>query len=418
MKILGLESQSSVKKKLSVMIPKDVVQNAITHKMEEFQQRAKLPGFRKGRVPQSIIKNRFEKDIKYEAELDVIDKTIGDAIQQAKIKAVGSPVIEKMDYSADGDFTYTVVVENIPELDNIDFKRIEIKKLPTPSVTDEQINEALLKIQKKHGILMPVEESRPLKNKDLASVKLTEFDRNNKIIKVHDALLWTVDEKSDKNIYDQIIGMHVGEKRKIALNAEKGSSYKIELKAIKYIKYPPIDDELAKAAGNYNSLDELKSALKKDIEEEIERVNRLMYQDMIVSALLEKYSMELPGSLVKRELENIATNDKDLQEAYVLNDKEHVNGRLKQLAAYVRVGLSTRIFFDAIKTQENIVVTDDELRVAVEKMANQSKETPEHIMESLKKDDNIETVKMHLINDKILDLIIEDAQFIEEGTVT
>lgn len=414
MKILDVETQSSVKKKLSVMIPKDAVHDAMTHKVEEFQKNAKIPGFRKGRVPESIIKNRFEKDIKYEAELELIDHSINDAIEQAHIKAVGSPVIEKTDYNPEGDFTYTVVIENIPEIDHIDFKRIEIKKLPVPPVTDEQVNEAIIKIQRRLGVLMPLEESRPLRDKDLASIKLTELDKNGSVIKAHDDLLWAVDEKLGKDIYDQIVGMLTGEKKKVTVNEAKGIFYKVELKAIKYIKYPPIDDELAKTSGIYNSLDELKSALRKDIEEEIERINKLMYQDIVVSALLKKYPIELPMALVKKELEHIATEDEDLKRAYTMNQKELVENRLKQLETYVRIGLITRIFFDTIKAQVNISVSDEEFKSAVGKLALQNNDTPDHIMEKLTKDDDVDTVKHHLLNDKILDLIIENAQFIEE----
>ena len=88
MKILGVETQSSVKKKVSVMVPKDIVQDTISHKIAEFQKSAKVPGFRKGKVPESVIKSKFENDIKYEAELEVIDHTINSAIEETHIKAI------------------------------------------------------------------------------------------------------------------------------------------------------------------------------------------------------------------------------------------------------------------------------------------------------------------------------------------
>ena len=416
MKILGVETQSSVKKKLSVMVPKDVVNDTMAHKIEEFQKKAKLPGFRQGKVPEAIIKSRFNDDIRYEAELDLIDHSINEAIEQAHIRAVGSPVIEKTDYTGEGDFTYTVLVENIPEIDRIDFKGIELKKLPVPPVTDEQVNEALTKIQKRLGVLMPLEEQRPLRDKDLASIKLTELDDHGKVIKVHDDLLWAVDEKLDKNIFDHIVGMLIGEKRNITVNAEKKLSYRVELKAIKYVKYPPLDDELAKTSGTYNSLEELKSELRKDIKDEIERINKFMYQDMIVSALLKRHPVELPVSLIRKELEHIATEDQELKRAYVMNNKEQVEERIKQLENYIRTGLVTRIFFDTIKNQGNISVAEDDLKSEIAKLARQSNDTPEHVAERLQKDNSMETIKHHLLNDKILDLIIESAQFIEERT--
>ncbi|MCL4557455.1 MAG: trigger factor [Deltaproteobacteria bacterium] len=414
MKVLNVETQSSVKRKLSVLVSKDAVDDALRHKVEEFRKVAKIPGFRKGRVPDSVIKNRFERDIKHEAEIELIDHTINDAIEQAHIKAVGSPIIEKVDYSPEGDFTYTVLIENIPEVDHIDFRGIEIKRLPVPPVTDEQIHEALVKIQRRLGVLMPLEEARPLRENDLASIKLIELDKHGSVVKVHDDLLWAVDEKLGKDVYGQIAGMLVGEKRKVTANEAKDVSYKVELKAIKYIKYPPIDDDLAKTSGTYNSLEELKSALKKDIEEEIGRINRLMYQDIIIAALLKRYPIDLPVSLVKNELEHIATEDEELKKAYARNEKSLVESRLKQLETYVRIGLVTRIFFDAIRTQENIAVSEEELKSAVEDMARQNTDTAEHVMEKLTKNNDVDTVKGHLLNDKILDLIIKNAKFIEE----
>ncbi len=414
MKILGVETQSSVKKKVSVMVPKDVVQDTISHKIIEFQKSAKVPGFRKGKVPESVIKSKFEQDIKYEAELDLIDHTLNTAIEESHIKAVGSPVIEKTDYTGDGDFTYTVIIENIPEIEHVDFKGLELKKLPVPQVTEEQVQEALVKIQKRLGVLMPVEEQRPLRENDLASVKLTELDKQGKPGKVNDDLLWAVNEKLGKNFYDQITGMLVGEKKKITVDAAKNVHFILELKAIKYIKYPPIDDELAKTSGTYNTLEELKSALKRDIEEEIGRINMLMYQDMIVGALLQKHPIELPVSLVKKELEHIATEDEELKRAYAMNNKQEIEDRIKQIDTYVRIGLVTRIFFDTIRNQENVVLSDEELKSEIAHIAHHNNDTPEHIMEKLNKDDSMETIKQHLVNDKILDLIIKNAQFIEE----
>lgn len=416
MKILGVETQSSVKKKLSVMVPRDVVRDTLEQKTGEFQKKAKLPGFRKGKVPESIVKDRFREDIKYEAELDLIDHSINEAIEQAHIKAVGSPVIEKTDYTGDGDFTYTVLVENIPEVSGIEFKGIELKKLPVPPVTDEQVNEALAKIQKRLGVLMPVEEPRPLREKDLASIKLTELDEHGKAVKVHEDLLWAVDEKLDKDMFDHITGMLVGEKRTVPAAQGKKRSYRVELKAIKYVKYPPVDDDLAKTSGSYGSLEELKSALKKDIEEEIRRINRLMYQDMVVSALIKKYPVELPSSLVRKELEHLAAEDQELKRAYVMNDQKQIEDRIKQLDAYIRIGLVTRIFFDAIKNQEQVAVNEDEVKAEITTIARQNNDTPEHMTERLEKENKMETIQHHLLNDKILDLIIENAQFIEERT--
>jgi len=414
MKILDVQTQGSTKKKVSVMVPKELVQEAVSHKISEFQKNIKLPGFRKGKIPEPVIRSRFAQDIKYEAELDLIDNTINQAIKQLNIKAVGSPIIEKRDYTSDGDFTYTVIVENIPEIEHIDFKGIELKKLQVPPVTDEQVQEALEKIQKKMGVLMPLEEQRPLRDKDIASIKLIELDKQGKPKKIDDNIIWAVDEKLGKKFYDQVIGMLVGEKRKITVNEEKNIYYIVELKGIKYIKYPPIDDELAKASGKYNTLEELKLALKKDIEHEIERINRYMYQDMIVAALMERHPIELPLSLVKAEMEHIATEDEALKTAYSMNNKDEVENRLKEIETFVRIGLTTRIFFDAIKKQENIILSDDELRKEIEKIAEQSNETYEHVMESLNKDNRIEVIKNRLLNEKVLDLIMKHAKFIEE----
>ncbi len=414
MKVVNVETQSSVKRKLSVLVPKDAVDDALKHKLEEFRKMAKIPGFRKGRVPEEVIKSRFEKDIRHEAELELIDHTINDALSQANIRAVGSPVLEKADYGPEGDFTYTVLVENLPELGPVDFRGIEIKRLPQPPVTDEQVQEALGKIQKRLGVLMPLEEARPLRDNDLASIRLAELDQHGNVIKVHDDLLWAVDEKLGKKVYEQIVGMLVGEKRKITLSETRGVFYRVELMAIKYIKYPSIDDDLAKTSGIYSSLEELKSALKKDIEEEIGNINRMMYQDIIVSSLLKSYPIDVPMSLIKNELKHIATEDEELKRAHAMNDKDLAEKRLKQLETYVRIGFVTRIFFDAIRMQEGIAVSEEEVKAAVRDLARKNNDTAEHIMEKLVKSNDIETVKGHLLNDKILDLIINHAKFIEE----
>ncbi|MGC8684318.1 MAG: trigger factor [bacterium] len=414
MKILEVQTQGSTRKKVSVMVPKDIMDDTLSRKLLEFKKSVRVPGFRKGKVPESVLKSRFEQDIRYEAELDVIDDTIKKAIEELKIKAVGNPIIEKKDYTGEGDFTYTVIIENIPEIEHVDFKGIELKKLPVPEVTEEQVQEALIKIQKKMGVLMPLAEERPLRDKDIASIKLIELDKLGKPKKVNDDLIWTVDDKLGKEFYDQMIGMLVGEKRKIIINKEKNIQAIVELKSIKYIKYPPIDDELAKATGKYNTLDELKSAIKQDIKNYIEKINKYMYQDMIVAALIERHPIELPLSLVKAEMEQLATFDKELQRAYMMSNKQGIEDRLRDIETYVRIGLVARVFFDAIKKQEGLTLSDEELRQEIEKTAQENNETYEQVMERLNRNNELETFKNRLLNEKVLDLILKNAKFIEE----
>lgn len=416
MKILEVQKQGTSKRKVSIMVPKDTIEDTLSRKILEFKKNVRVPGFRKGRVPESVIKSKFEHDIRYEAELDVIDDTIKKAVEELHIKAIGNPVIEKKDYTSEGNFTYTVVIDSIPEIEHVDFKGIELKKLPSPDVTEEQVQESLVKIQKKLGVLMPLEEQRPLRDKDVASVRLIELDKQGKPKKVNDDLIWMVDDKLGKQFYDQVIGMLVGEKRKVTINKEKNIYAIVELKGIKYIKYPPIDDELAKASGKYNSLDELKLAIKKDIKDYIEKINRYMYQDLIVAALMQKHPIELPLSLVKVEMEQLAASDQELKQAYAMNDKQRIETRLRDIETYVRIGLISRIFFDAIQKQENLTLSDEEIKREIEKTAQENNETYDQVMERLQKNNQLETFKNHLLNEKVLDLILKNAKFIEERT--
>ncbi|MCL4478158.1 MAG: trigger factor [Deltaproteobacteria bacterium] len=410
MKIVNVETVSDVRKRISVVIPKDMTADMIKKEFDKFSKKASIPGFRKGKIPKEIIEERFKKDIEYETGIELIEHTINDALRESNIKAVGSPEVEKMNFEPDGDFSYIVVIENIPEITNIDFKAIELKKLSEPEVTDEQMNAALSDLHKKYGVLTPIEEVRPLRDKDFASVKLIVSDEKGRVKKVYDDLQWALDERLDKTIYEQMPGMLVGEKRKV-INKAKKEIYSIELKTIKYIKYPPIDDEFAKAVGKYNSLEELREDIRKRIEYDIKTFNKVIYRNLIGEALLKKYPVNLPQSIVNEKLKEIASKDSELQKSYQTGDVKAIEERFKDLEKFVRNAFAINVLFEAIESQENIVVSEEELKTAIENVATQNNDTAENITEKLKKDNSMDSLRHQIIDDKILELVLQHAQF-------
>ncbi|MGC8811673.1 MAG: trigger factor, partial [bacterium] len=249
-----IENLNPLEKKISVKIPADVVTREIEATYRSLNQKIKLKGFRPGKIPQSILSRHYKTQVEEEVANKLISTSLAEAVQEYNLVPVSEPNVLNHAFTAEKDFTYAVSFEVKPEFTVQDYLGLEIE-VPEVVVTEEEIEAELKKLQENHAQLKPLEESRPVRERDMVLVDF-EGTLAGQPIEGWKVVNHLVEAGSGTLVGDldkSLIGMHLGEEKDVKLTlpadylkkdlAGKEISVHLKVKEIKEKILPQVDDE-------------------------------------------------------------------------------------------------------------------------------------------------------------------------------
>lgn len=424
-----VEDVSSVKKKLLVEIPEEQVTRELDKAYAKIKKSAKIRGFRPGKAPRSVLERLFKKDIHADVSSRLIQESFFEAIQENDLRIVGTPQIDPPAIEAGQAYRYEAAVEISPPIDNIDFKDLTLKKARY-TIGDEEVETQLKMLQKRLGHLKPIEKERPLEDGDFALIDYEGFKDGkpfDQTTKTEKFTLKMGDGQILKAFDDQIAGMKPGEEREISVSfpedyfnkslAALDIGFKVMLHEIREEQLPEIDDEMAKDAGKYETLEELKTEIRKNLNEGYEKRTEQELNEQIFQVLIEKISFELPETLVKYELEGIV-KEAERTFAYQNQTMEGLGLDRQEFAEKYRETAEKQVrrylILNKIIEQEGLKLADDDLEQGFEEMAASFNQSVEEIKTFYQqKKDKLDFFKHALLEKQAIKLIIDSNQ-IEE----
>ncbi len=419
----NVEEISSIKKKVSIEIPEDQVTQEVESFYKDLGKKAKIKGFRPGKVPRDILERYFKDYIKAEVIQKLIQDTYPQALSEADLQPVSPPVIDPGEFENGKPFQYSAVVEVKPDikLEGYTGLKIEGKK---EEVKDEEVGERLKALQNLHANLKAILEARPIQAGDYVIIDY-EASMDGKPLEGGKATDFTVEVGSGQFIpalEEKLIGLKPEEEKEIEVSfpedygykkwAGKTISFYVKIKEIKEKILPPLDDEFAKDLGDYASFEELKAKLKGEIEKEKELGLERQLKDQVVDQLLEANPFEVPDSLVEEQakamvsdtklrlaaqgvvLKNLSVSEEKLQEDYKVMAQKQVR---------------TFLILEKIAGQEGIAVTDDEADDRLREMSERMHQKFDVVKRYYEKNGLLPEVKDGIIRDKTLNFLLEKA---------
>jgi len=419
----SVEEISSIKKKVSIEIPKDQVTQEVESFYKDLGKKAKIKGFRPGKVPRDILERYFKDYIKAEVIQKLIQDTYPQALSEADLQPVSPPVIDPGEFENGKPFQYSAVIEVKPDikLEGYTGLKIEGKK---EEVKDEEVGERLKALQNLHANLKAISEARPIQAGDYVIIDY-EASMDGKPLEGGKAIDFTVEVGSGQFIpalEEKLIGLKPEEEKEIEVSfpedygykkwAGKTISFHVKIKEIKEKILPPLDDEFAKDLGDYASFEELKAKLKGEIEKEKELGLERQLKDQVVDQLLEANPFEVPDSLVEEQakamisdtklrlaaqgvvLKNLGVSEEKLQEDYKVMAQKQVR---------------TFLILEKIAGQEGIAVTDDEADDRLREMSERMHQKFDVVKRYYEKNGLLPEVKDGIIRDKTLNFLLEKA---------
>ena len=306
---ISLDEQDSWRRVMNVTIPASIVQEEERSAAKQLASRARLKGFRKGRVPTKVIENRFGGTLRQEA----LDKLIGSAYKQAlaskELRPISEGELEDLQYKPEEDLTFRIAFDVEPVIEVGRLSGFVVER-PVVKIEKEQVDEVLARIQEQNGVWQPLEEGKPVE-KNLVSVTITRLDEkleSSDESREYDLVIGSGDAIPD--IEASICTLHVGETEDFDISfpddfpdeSRRGESERIRiaLTARRQMDLPPLDDDLAKQVGEFETLEELKSKVLKDMEAEAGQQADSTARSRLMDMLIEANPFDVPTSMVRR----------------------------------------------------------------------------------------------------------------------
>jgi len=418
-----VEDITTVKKKINIEIEPDSVTKEMDKAVADLAKKAKIPGFRPGKAPKSVVEKHYGDEVRSEVIQRLIMESYMRALQEHQISPVDTPAIDNVSTLVKGSpLSFSATVEVRPNIELGTYNGIDVQE-QNIAVTDDELNQTIDRLREMYAQLEVV-EGRPLENNDTAIIDFEGF-RDKKPIdgaKASDYILTLGSNSLIPGFEGQLVGMNRGETREINVtfpvdynNKELGgkdASFTILLKEIKKKVLPELNDEFAKDLGDHKSVDELKEGVRKDIEIRKRNEQSSAQREQILSKLVESHSFDVPPGMVDRELQSMARQQAqrmarrgvDVIKSFDIAKFREEN---KALAEKRVKGL---LLLDVIADKEKVEVSDEEVSSALTTMAGRSDQTVDSIKkyyESL--DGGLENLRSSLIQEKTLGLLLSRA---------
>lgn len=411
MKIKETKSEG-LKREYTVTVTADEVAEKTEQRLIEISKTVRMAGFRPGKVPMQVMKDRYGKAVMGEVLEKAVNDSSAQAIKENKLRPALQPKIEITEFDEGKDLIYTMNLEVIPEFDTKNVKSVKIER-PVAEVTDEVITDALGRIAAQNSVSTPITTKRAAKSGDVVVIDFDGESKGERLpgMKGEGHNLELGSNSFIPGFEDQLIGKKAGDEIKVEVTfpdpyhseelAGQPGTFDVKIHEIHEKKPAEVNEDLAKTLG-FDSLDPLKDALKGQIESEFAGFSREKAKRALLDALDNLHDFELPQSLVDMEFETIQKQVSQEENRELADDEM---AELKDIAVRrVRLGL---VLAD-IGNENNIIVSDQDLNQAVIREAQKYPGQEAQVFEAYRNNEQlINALRAPVFEEKVVDFLLE-----------
>ena len=424
------DTNTATRREIQVEIPADVVSRETDNVVQKMQRVARLPGFRRGKVPPTVIRQRFAEEIKSEVVDTLVPKYFHEEAAKQNLVPVSQPRVTDLHLHEGEPLRFKATFEVLPDIELSAYQEVRVDK-PDTTVTDEEVEESLNNLREQHATYSAVED-RALADGDFAQASFQGEPKNSaggpesapaegaaKPVNVDDVMVEIGGSNTVRDFSENLRGARPGETRTFDVSypadfsdqrlAGKTFTYTVTVKAIKQKRLPDLNDDLAKEIGSFASLDELKQKIRESLEHEKQHSAEREGKEKLIDELVKRHQFDVPESLVERQIDlrlerGLRALAAQGMRAEDMRKMDFNRLRAGQRDAAVRE-VKASLLLDRIADAEHIEVTDEELNHEVESLASQTKQSPDAVRARLTKDGALERIRNRIRNDKALDFL-------------
>jgi trigger factor len=425
-------------REIEVEVGADEVSKSFKTVVKRYQKLARIPGFRAGKVPESLVRSKFAKEVRQEVLESLVSERFRKAIDEQKLRPVSEPQLLDMQLFDGQPLKFKAAFEVAPEIDITGYNSVRVSK-PDAALTGEEFDAELNRVLDSHATVEPVEEDRALTDGDWAEIQfrgevkdlaqtVTEDGVQNASTSSTQAPITGEDvliEIGGKNTLaafnDALRGAKPGQELKFEVDypadfgerrlAGQTVSYDVTVKGIKHKSYPERDAEFAKQLGNYESWDDFETKLREHTADRKKSSLDNAAKDQLLSELIARFQFPVPESFVQQQIE--ARLDRGLralaQQGMSVEDMRKLDFvRLREAQRDQAVNeVKASMILDRIAEAEGVAVSDEDVDRELLMLSIQSREPLEALRERLSKDGGLDRIREQMRREKTGSVLYE-----------
>ncbi|HEY4052966.1 MAG TPA: trigger factor [Terriglobales bacterium] len=415
------ETVSNAKREIEIQVPAEEVSRETDTLIQKYQKLARIPGFRRGHVPASIIRQRFGQDIQNDVVDALVPKYFRKETERQGLIPVSQPRVTDLHVHEGEGLHFKASFEVMPEIKVEGYKELRAEH-PEIFVTDPEVDDSLNSLREQKATFSPIEE-RAIADGDYAQVSLDgtpeEETPDTKPVHMDDVLVEIGGKNTMPEFTQNLRGANAGDERSFDVHYPddfsderlrgKTFAYKVKVNAIKQKSLPELNDEFAKELGEFSAIDEVRQKIREGMEHERRHNAERESKDKLLAELVRRNDFEVPEALVERQIDvrldrglrALASQGMKSEDMKKLDFGRLRAGQRDQALQEVKAAL----LLEKIADEEKIVVGDEEIDREVEALAKQTNQAPDDIRARLTGDGALDRIRNRIRNEKALDFL-------------
>ena len=418
-----VEELSPVKRKVTVDVSVEEVHAALAATVALYRKGAEIKGFRKGKVPSSVVEAKFRKQIYGEATTDLINYHINEILGELKLSPLSRIDVDAKEMEREENFSYSFSFEIAPSFDLPEYKGLAVEEEDVV-VDPQQVEDVIERIRQNMAKTVIIKEERPAANGDIAVIDFQAFQDGAAMegIAANKFELPLGEGNSLPEFEDIVIGMTPGETKESELTfpadfindklAGQTVSMQITLHAIKVRDLPEVNDEFAELAGGYTSVQDLKDAIEKSYVSTRKQLVKGDAQKKLLDGIKAEVSFELPQSIVEEQIDKqiVELQGKLERQGKSLDSLGRTPAELREEnRAQAEDVVKSSLVLLAIASAENLTVDPQEVDLVLQKMAASTGQDFHSIKDYYEQHNLMIPLKDRVLADKAMELVYENA---------
>ncbi len=421
---VAVEEIEGCKRRLAVEAPAEVVQQEWERAYGRVQKQARLPGFRKGHVPRSLVKLHFADDVRREVAEHLIPDVYRQAVSEARLAPVNEPDLQEVRLEEGAPLSFVAVVEVKPAIDLAEYKGVAVERTVSP-VTDADVEGALERMREQQAQFRSVE--RVAGPDDLVVVDYTLTPEGHEPVRETGYAFLVGGGSVLSEIDAAVVGMGAGEERSVTVRFAddhrreelrgRAGTASVKVIEVKEKVLPGLDDEFAKSLGEFESLEAVRTEVRRQLETRRAGEEQQAVEDTILEALLARHEFTVPEAMVMRQVAHQVEHARERMRRQGM-DPDQIPWDYGKLLTELRPGAEKSVrralLLEAIADREQVTPGDPEVDAELDKIAQASQRPLPAVRRMMEKSGDLEVLRHGLRERMTLDLLVRHAAIQEQ----
>jgi len=421
--VIKIEDLSPVKKKMLLEIPWNEVKDELDAAYHEVGKKAKIKGFRPGKVPRKILETYFKAQAEEETITNIVNKYYWQTLEEKGFAPVSRPEIDQDGIKENADFSFSASFETEQEFEPKNYKGIELEKEEI-KVTEEDVQKRIDEVRQMFATMEEVKEDRPVVAGDFVVIDFEGSLNGEKYkeLKADQYFLEIGSQRFVPGFEDQVAGMKNGETKEITVTfpadyheskfAGQDVVFKVTVKNIREKKLPETDESFVKNFEKYNSFEDFKNDVRKSLEEKAQQMAQVNLQNKITDILIRENEIDVPPSLVERQIYYMMIDTQKRMLSAGIDENSAMEFGLKMKDKYkgdAEKIVKSFLILKKIAQKESLAAEPAEVEQYLQEMALRSGRDYESFKKMHDSEESQDSLKMELMQKKVFDFIEQNA---------